>query len=153
MTLQRVIAIVVTFVLTCLVGFGILFWLVFPKMDSAAAAGIVGTLGGALVVTLGSAMASFVDIWARSRDVEERLKDRVSKHALELTRMDYELREKSLDLSKTKQQFLAPAKVYRELYKALLELHKTGTWPKTIQDLGLLNIFELGAEQGEQDKK
>jgi hypothetical protein len=34
---------------------------------------------------------------------------------------------------------LAPAKVYREFYKALFELYKTRSWPKDIGELGLLN--------------
>jgi hypothetical protein len=38
---------------------------------------------------------------------------------------------------------LAAAKVYRELYRAMVELRTEGTWPKAIEELGLLNIFEL----------
>ena len=65
--------------------------------------------------------------------------------------MDYELRQRSLEFTKSQKKFLAPAKVYRELYKALFELHEKGTWPKSIQNLGLLSIFKLGSDQSKVD--
>lgn len=126
---KQLIIIIVCFTLLYLLVFGALVWLVLPKLDSSAAAAIVGALGGALAGILGSAIVSVVGIWDRTRDVKERLKERVSAHALELTKMDFELRQKSLELLKERQLFLAPTKVYRELYKALLELHEKGTWP------------------------
>jgi len=39
-------------------------------------------------------------------------------------------------------QFYAPAKVYREFYKALFELYSTKEWPKQIEEMGLLNILD-----------
>jgi hypothetical protein len=33
--------------------------------------------------------------------------------------------------------------VYREFYRAVIELRAEGTWPKAIEELGLLNIFEV----------
>jgi hypothetical protein len=62
--------------------------------------------------------------------------------AIELTRMDYDLRQRALSDGQA-QQFLAPAKVYREFYRAIVELRTEGTWPKAIEELGLLNIFEV----------
>lgn len=121
----------------------------FPNLDTSAQSAILGALAGAVGGVAASSIASLVVLWGNSRDVEERLKDRVSNHALELTRMDYDLRQKSLNFTREKQQFLAPIKVYRELYKALLQLHNTNTWPDTINELGLLQIFELGADNEE----
>ena len=70
---------------------------------------------------------------------------------MELTRMDYELRQKSLTHAQQSQKFLAPVKVYREFYKALVQLFEQGTWPKEVENLGLLNVFELGPESSSQD--
>jgi len=148
-TIKRLITVIVVFAAVYLVVLGVLLSLAFPRLDPTAIAGIVGGLVGALGGILGSAMASVVAVWDRSRDAEERLKDRVSSHALELTKMDYELRQKSLELTKRRKKFLAPVKVYRELYRALLELHNTGQWPTNINELGLLAIFELGVEDSE----
>jgi hypothetical protein len=52
--------------------------------------------------------------------------------------LEFELRREA----KQQNQLLAPAKVYREFYKALFELYKTRSWPKDIEELGLLNILE-----------
>lgn len=136
----------VTIILICFyfIVFAALIWLVFPSLDSTAKAGIVGILAGSLAGALGSVITSLLGTWERSRDINERIKERVSSDSLQLTKMDYELRQKSLELQQGQQYFLAPVKVYRELYKALLELNEKGTWPKNIEELGLLNIFPLG---------
>jgi len=124
-----------------------------PLIESPTVAGIIGVLIGSFSGLLGSFATSIIGIWKTSKDAEERTKDRISNHALELTRLDYELRQKSLDLKEAKKHFLAPAKVYRTFYRALLELHTTGNWPKEVQDLGLLNIFELGSKNIERNKE
>ncbi len=123
--------------------FGFIYFLV-PKLDSPTVSALAGIAIGSLAAILGPILNTLVSIWNRSKESEERLKDRVSNHALELTKMDYDLRQKSLETSGKTQEFLAPAKVYRTFYKALLELHTTGNWPKEVEDLGLLQIFELG---------
>ncbi len=146
MQLKYVVLLITVVSLLFLVGF-ILIANTSSDPISAAQAAIIGTLVGTLGGVIAATLTSLSSLWAGSRDVEERLKDRVSTHALELTRMDYELRQKSLELTKEKRDFLAPVKVYRELYRALLELHETGDWPDTINELGLLSIFPLGAEE------
>jgi len=118
-----------------------LFW-ALPLIDSKTMVGILGVVIGSFITFLGTFLATIVGVWGVTKDVEARLKDRISRDALELTRMDYELRSKGL-----KRFYLAPVKVYRELYKALLELHTAGTWPKAIEKLGILQIFELGKEE------
>jgi hypothetical protein len=35
--------------------------------------------------------------------------------------------------------------IYREFYKALFELYETKTWPKEIEDQGLINIYDLSS--------
>jgi len=37
------------------------------------------------------------------------------------------------------EQLLAAAKIYREFYKALFEPYETKTWPKAIEEHGLIN--------------
>lgn len=152
MNSQNVIWTIIGCVLLGITVIAIFIFLALPKIESAAVAGIIGVVVGSLVGLLGSVITSIVGIWSRVKDAEGRLKDRVSNHALELTRMDFDLRQKSLDLKKTKQAFLAPAKVYRTFYNALLELHTTGNWPKEVEDMGLLSIFELGPKIGSENK-
>jgi len=138
----------------CGIGVIVLFIFKFlPRIESPTVAGIIGVLIGSFSGLLGSFATSIVGLWKTSRDAEERLKDRISNHALELTRLDYEMRQKSLDLKGTTKHFLAPAKVYRTFYRALLDLHTTGNWPKEVQDLGLLSIFELGSRSVEKEEE
>jgi len=119
-------------------------YLVLPNIESPAVSGLAGVVVGAFVGMFGSILTAIVGAWRASKETEERLKDRVSTHALQLTQMDYDLRQKSFDVTGTTQKVLAPVKVYRTFYKALLELHTSGNWPEEVEKLGLLHIFELG---------
>jgi hypothetical protein len=97
--------------ITGVVLFGIAIITIFiffalPRFDSPAVAGIIGVLVGGFIGLLGSVVNLIVRIWSGTKQVVERLKDRVSNHALELTRMDYELRQKALESSGEKQQLL-----------------------------------------------
>jgi hypothetical protein len=151
MSLRQTLAAIVILSVLLIGGFVFIVLRAFPALDATAQAAILGAIAGMVGGVAVSSMTSLVSLWTTSRDVENRLKDRVSNHALELTRMDYDLRQKSLDLTGGKRQFLAPVKVYRELYRALLQLHETGAWPDTIHELGLLQIFELGADSKQKD--
>jgi hypothetical protein len=133
-------------------GIGVIVVFIFkflPLIESRTVSVIMEALIGSFAGLLGSFVTSIVGRWRVSKDAEERLKDRISNHALELTRLDYELRQKSLEVKGTKKHFLAPAKVYRTFYRSLVELHNSGNWPKEVQDLGLLSIFELGSNNFE----
>lgn len=123
---------------------GFVYW-VLPRMESPAVAGLAGVVLGAFVGMFGSLLTAVVGAWNTSKEAADRMKDRISNHALQLTQMDYDLRQKSLALTQQRQPFLAPAKVYRTFYKALLDLHTKGEWPKEVEEMGLLNIFDLGS--------
>ncbi len=144
---QKIIWVVVGCVLAIIVVIAIFVFLALPKMESPTVAGMIGVLVGSFTALIGSIMTSSVGLWKVTKDAEERLKDRISNHALELTRMDYELRQMALDSTGAKQHFLAPAKVYRTFYKALLDLHTTGNWPKEVEESGLLNVFKLSPKK------
>lgn len=130
--------IVVVLVLTA-----VIFWL--PTLESTALAGIVGVLAGGAIALLTTLITVISEHFIKSRDTEQRFRESVSQQALELARMDYEMRMKG-----NQEIFLAPAKVYREFYWALTELQETNHWPKRIEDLGLLNIFAPGTPNDEQ---
>ena len=151
MTAKTLLVVIAFITILVLVGFIYFTITAFPSFDVTAKAVVIGALAGTIGGVIGSAIISLVNLWDRERDAEERLKDRVSSHALELTRMDYEMRQKALEATRRRKKRLAPIKVYRELYKALLELHKDGTWPDTIYELGLLGIFETGAEESQEE--
>ncbi len=139
-------------VVIAIVVFVVFLAFVLPRLESPAVSGIVGVIVGAFTGLMGTVLSVFLGIWKTSKDADERLKDRVSNHALELTKMDYELRQKSLELSGTQQIFLAPAKVYRTFYRTLLNLHTTGEWTKEAEKQGLLNIFKLGSKKENGDQ-
>jgi len=151
MTAKTLLVVIASITVMVLVGFIYLVSTAFPSFDVTAKAVVIGALAGTIGGIIGSTITSLVNLWDRERDAEERLKDRVSSHALELTRMDYEMRQKALEVTKRRKKRLAPIKVYRELYRALLELHEKGTWPDTIDKLGLLGIFETGAEETQEE--
>jgi hypothetical protein len=121
--------------------FGVL-WLSGHFGSTGATTTLVAALGGALVASLGPVITATLSNLGQQRDMDERIRDEASRVALELTRMDYDLRQQALPDGRA-QQFLAPAKVYREFYKAIVELRTEGTWPKAIEELGLLSIFEV----------
>jgi len=134
------------FLLTA-IAIGIFVFWILPRIESPAVSGLVGVIVGAFVGMFGSILTAVVGAWKASKESEEKLKDRISNHALQLTQMDYDLRQKSLDLTGQEQQFLAPAKVYRTFYRSLLELQTSGNWPKEAEQQGLLNIFTLGPKK------
>ena len=151
--IKKVTTRVVLLAIAYLVAVGFILRLTFSYIDKPAVSAIIGALVGSLGVVIGAALSGVVALWNRSTEDEQRLKDQASRQALELTRMDYELRQKALQLTGKRRQFLAPTKVYRELYRAILQLHTTGEWPDTPYQLGLLNIFELGAEDDPSKKQ
>ena len=147
MNSKKIIWTIVVSILFIIIVIAIFVYWALPRIENPVVAVFIGVIVGSFSGLFGSIVTSIIGIWRIEKDVEGRLKDRISTHALELTQMDYELRQKSLESRGDKQQFLAPAKVYRTFYRALLELHTTGKWPKEVEKLGLLNIFELSPKK------
>ena len=86
------------------------------------------------------------------KESEIKIKEYASSQALELTKLELELRQKE----GRQKQILAAAKIYREFYKALFDLYETKTWPKEIAEQGLINIYDFSGtnqEKKEEDKK
>jgi len=106
---------------------------------------LVAALGGALVGALAPVVTAALTSLEQQRSTDERIRDEASRVALELTRMDYDLRQRALREGQS-QQFLAPAKVYREFYRAVVELRIQGTWPQAVEAQSLLNIFTFTAQ-------
>jgi len=145
--LKLLISINASLLLLCCVTLAIVIYFAVDKLDSTAIAAILGAVGGGLIGVFGTSFSSLIGFLDRTRDVEERRKDRVSAHAVELTKMDYQLRQEALGMTGKEQEFLAPIKVYREFYRAMIELHDQGSWPQKIEDLGLLRTFKLGTDK------
>lgn len=109
---------------------------------------VLAALGGALVGSLGAVFTSMVASVEKQRETDERICDEASRVALDLTRMDYELRQQAMQAGQS-QEFLAPAKVYREFYLAVVELRTEGTWPRKIEEQGLLSTFSVARPDGD----
>lgn len=144
-TLKKVIWIPVVYI----VLFAILLLIVWSQLDKPAIIAVVSVLAGGLAGVIGSFVGAIIALQRVEKESEIKLKEYASSQALELTRLEVELRRKE---GKQK-QLLAVAKIYREFYKALFELYETRTWPKAIEEQGLLNIYDFGLSATEQDKK
>lgn len=127
------------------IGLGILLALVWPELDRNAAIGIIGVLAGGLAGVIGSFVGALIAVLRVEKESEVKLKQHASEQALELAKLEVELRLKD----GRQKRLLAVAKIYREFYKALFKLYETGTWPKTIEDLGLLNIYDFSGSAEE----
>ncbi|SRR5258706_13678006 len=152
MTIKRLIIVLVVTMAIYIIGIILLLLSAYQKLDQTTIAAIIGGLVGTLGGVLGAVIVAIVTIWEKSQENQEKTKDRVAEFALEVTKLDYQLRQQELTTTSKKKQFYAPAKVYREFYKALLEFEQTGHWPKNIEELGLLNIIELGTDKSPQNK-
>ena len=75
--------------------FGVL-WLSGHFGSTRATTTLVAALGGALVASLGPVITATLSSLAQQRDTDERIRDEASQVALELTRMDYDLRQQAL---------------------------------------------------------
>ena len=107
---------------------------------------LIAALAGALVGSAAPVITAGMTSLEQQRATEAHIRDESSRVALDLTKIDYDLRLRALRPGQT-QAFLAPAKVYRELYKAILELRTKETWPKAVEDLGLLDTLRLPTPQ------
>jgi len=144
-TLKKVIWIPVVYI----VLFAVLLLIVWSQLDKPAIIAVVSVLAGGLAGVIGSFVGAIIALQRVEKETEIKLKEYASSQALELTKLEVELRRKE----GKQRKLLAVAKIYREFYKALFELYDTRTWPKAIEDLGLLNIYDFGQPPTEQDKK
>lgn len=119
--------------------FAVLLLIVWPKLDKPAIIAVVSVLGGGLAGVVGSFIGAIIALQRVEKESEVKIKEYASTQALELTKLEIELRQKE----GRQKQLLAVAKIYREFYKALFDLYETKTWPRAIMDQGLLNIYDF----------
>ena len=134
-----------------IVLFALLLIIVWSQLDKLAIIAIASVIAGGLAGVIGSFVGGIITLQRIEKESEVKLKEYASSQAIELTKLELELRREE----GRQRQFLAVAKIYREFYKALFELYETKTWPKAIQEQGLLNIYDFGskeAQPGKEDK-
>jgi len=131
-----------------IVGFGILLLTVWPRLDDTAVIGVVSVLAGGLAGVVGSFVGAMIAVKRVDKESETKLKQYASEQALELTKLEVELRRSE----GRQKKLLAVAKIYREFYKALFELYETRTWPKAIEEQGLINIYDFGGKKDPPDR-
>jgi hypothetical protein len=112
---------------------------IFPDISSTVA-GLLGVAIG----SIGTFASSTISTLSNFNKSKYEIKDRIAHQALELSRMYFDLQQKSSEDTQKVKQLLSPIKVYRELYRALIEFEKSGSFPKKIEELGLLNVFQIG---------
>jgi hypothetical protein len=99
--------------------FAVLLLIVWPQLDKPAIIAVVSVLGGGLAGVVGSFVGAIIALQRVEKESETKIKEYASSQALELTKLELELRQKE----GRQKQLLAAAKIYREFYKALFE-HK-----------------------------
>jgi hypothetical protein len=145
-SLKKVFWIPVAYILL----FGILLLIVWPQLDKPAIIAVVSVLGGGLAGVVGSFVGAIIALQRVEKESETKIKQYASSQALELTKLELELRQKE----GRQKQLLAAAKIYREFYKALFDLYETKTWPKEIAEQGLINIYDFsGANREKKEDK
>ncbi|MBU2548329.1 MAG: hypothetical protein KKB20_07970 [Proteobacteria bacterium] len=116
---------------------------VWPQIDKPGILGFISVLGGGLVGIVSSFIAAFIGLQRIEKESVTKVKEFASTQALELTKLEIELRLKSNSF-----QILAAAKIYREFYKALFELYDSKNWPHAIEEHGLLGIYDFTSKIG-----
>lgn len=132
--------------------FAILLLIVWPQLNKTAIIAVVSVLGGGLAGVVGSFVGAIIALQRVEKESVTKIKEYASSQALELTKLEIELRLKE----GRQKQLYAVAKIYREFYKALFDLYETRTWPREIMDQGLLNIYDFrtaNKDKNENDKK
>ena len=132
-----------------IVLFALLLIIVWSQLDKPAIIAIVSVLAGGLAGIIGSFVGGIITLQRIETESEVKLKEYASSQALELTKLELELRREE----GRQRQFLAAAKIYREFYKALFELYETKTWPKAIEKQGLLTIYDFSPKKTDLEKK
>ena len=131
-----------------MIVYGVLLLIAWPHLDATGTIGVVSVLGGGLAGVVGAFIGAAVTLQRLEKESETKIKEFAASHALELTKLEIELRLKE----GRQQQLLAAAKIYREFYKALFDLYDTKNWPKAIEEKGLINIYDFSkAPEPEND--
>lgn len=131
-----------------IVLFVLLLSIVWTRLDNPSIIAIVSVLAGGLAGMIGTFVGSVIGFKRVEKESEDRLKEYASTQALELTKLEFSMRRET----GTQDQFYAPAKVYREFYKALFELYSTEEWPKKIEEMGLLNILDYRNRENKKEE-
>jgi len=120
--------------------FAVLLLVAWPHLDATGTVGVVSVLGGGLAGVVGAFVAAVVALQRMEKESQTKIAEFAASQALELTKLEIDLRLKE----GRQHQLLAAAKIYREFYKALFDLYDTKTWPKEIEEQGLINIYNFG---------
>jgi hypothetical protein len=126
-------------VLAYMIFVPVILGIAWPSLDKSGIIAIASVLVGSLAGVLGTYITFISTLHIAERESILKIKSEAASQALELTKLEIELRLKEGNQS----QILAAAKIYREFYKALFELYDTKTWPKDIENQGLLNIYKF----------
>ena len=144
-SLKKILWIPIAYILL----FAVLLLCVWPRLDRPAIIAVVSVLCGGLAGVVGSFVGAIIALQRVEKESEVKIKEYASSQALELTKLEIELRQKE----GRQKQLLAAAKIYREFYKALFELYETKTWPNEVWKQGLLNIYDFSeSSQGEEEE-
>jgi len=143
-SLKKVLWIPIAYILL----FALLLLCVWPRLDSSAIIAVVSVLGGGLAGIVGSFVGAIIALQRVEKESEIKMKEFASSQALELTKLEIELRQKE----GRQKKLLAAAKIYREFYKALFELYETKTWPSAVYEQGLLTIYDF-SKSSQQDEE
>jgi len=128
--------------------FVLLLSVVWTRLDNPSIIAIVSVLAGGLAGVIGTFVGSVIGFKRVEKESEDRLKEYASTQALELTKLEFSMRRET----GKQERFLAPAKVYREFYKALFELYSTKEWPTKIEEMGLLNILDYRNRENKKEE-
>lgn len=128
--------------------FVLLLSIVWTRLDNPSIIAVVSVLAGGLAGVIGTFVGSVIGFKRVEKESEDRLKEYASTQALELTKLEFSMRRET----GKQERFLAPAKVYREFYKALFELYSTKEWPTKIEEMGLLNILDYRNRENKKEE-
>lgn len=115
-------------------GIYLVFKLVPIRLDVTGSAAVAAAVIGALGALVGSISTGLMNYWTKHIDESTTRKDRLARLALELTKMDFEIRQASISLG--------PVKFCREVYRCFEEYERTGKWPTDSLSQQIIQIIK-----------